>query len=271
MVRETTRGRRVVGEQGGRTRLVGELGVGLVDDGDAADGPLRLDDAAQVGERGDPAGRVVGRGDEDEVGFLLRDLCHSLVHVDGEVRPDARETGYVEELRLRAGGEDRVHRVAGGEAHHRAARSTEGLQQLLQDLVGAVGGPHLVAGDLDPGLARDIGGEFIAQFHGVPLRIAVQGRGQAADLGDEIRHESLARRVRVLVRVELVGDGELRGTVGGFPAQFRTQRQVCQIGHRSQISGFSKRAFTASPWAGSRSASARVVTVSATSCRAVRS
>jgi hypothetical protein len=72
----------------------------------------------------------------------------------------------------------------------RASRSAEGLQQLLEDLVGAVGGPDLVAGDLDVGLARDIGGESVAQFDGVPLGVAVQRGGQAAHFGDEILDES---------------------------------------------------------------------------------
>ena len=47
-------------------------------------------------------------------------------------------------------GDDRVHRVGRGEPERDPAGPTERLQQVLQHLVGAVAGPHLVSDDVDP-------------------------------------------------------------------------------------------------------------------------
>jgi hypothetical protein len=66
--------------------------------------------------------------------------------------------------------QQRVHRVRRDEAKRGAARSAERLEELLLDLVGAVGRPGVGAGQPVP----KVGGEVLAQRYGVPVRVPVE-------------------------------------------------------------------------------------------------
>src|ERR1700756_3971197 len=56
-------------------------------------------------------------------------------------RPKSSARGGSEPFGAGAIGDDRVHRVGRDEPDRAAAGPTESLQQLLQDLVGTIGGP----------------------------------------------------------------------------------------------------------------------------------
>ena len=125
-----------------------ELAVRLVEDQDA--GVHRVEQPAQIVQRNALPRRVVRAGDEHDVGAVLDDRG------DGRVGVEAEVVGAVclQPPRLGAVGDDRVHRVRRHEADCAAARPAERLQQLLQHLVGTVGGPEVFDADLHAGLAR---------------------------------------------------------------------------------------------------------------------
>ena len=103
-----------------------------------------------------------------------------------------------------------MHGVGRLEAERGAAGAAERLQQLLDDLVGAVRGPDLPAGEA----VAEVVGEVLAQLDGVPVGVAVE---RARDARDRVRDglpEALARRVGVLVGVQLDGHVQLGGAVG---------------------------------------------------------
>ena len=86
------------------------------------------------------AGRVVRRAQEDDVGAASLDLGRRALGVDGEVVPTlARDPGGAG-----AAGQQRVHRVRRREPERGAPGTAEGLQDVLQDLVGAVRRPELI-------------------------------------------------------------------------------------------------------------------------------
>ena len=106
----------------------------------------------------------------------------------------------------------------------------EGLQELLEDLVGAVGGPDVRRSSAAHPCGGQVRGEVGAQRDGVAVRVAVQlarrPRGRrGGDVGDQLGR----RRVRVLVRVEPDRDVELRGAVGGLPPQVVAQRERSSV------------------------------------------
>jgi len=78
----------------------------------------------------------------------------------------------------RAAGDEGVHGVGRFEADGAAAGSAEGLQQLLDDFVGAVGGPDLVLGDGVAAGAGEVAGQLGAQFDRVAVGVAVELPGR---------------------------------------------------------------------------------------------
>ena len=214
--------RRELSQQRCRRWLLSELGVGLIDNDDARRG---FNNAAQDSECGQVASRVVRSRDEDDVGTVLGNCRERTIHVDVE---GLRVAVDADELRLRAGRENRVHRVAGDKPHRAAPRPAECLQQLLENLIGAVGGPHLVDSDVHTGLAGDIVGKCGAQRYCVTVRVAVEVRGDLLHFRDQVSDEVIGWRIRVFVGVQPNIDVELRGTVGFFAAQFVAQWQICQ-------------------------------------------
>ena len=194
---------RPAGQQGERARgaRAGELGVRLVDDDQAGGRVVHLLDER---ERHGGARRVVRRGDEHDVRLVLSHL------LGGGGQAVARVAAALGPPGAGDLGDQRVHRVGRLEAERGAARAAERLEQLLYDLVGAVRGPHLPRGKA----VAEVVGEVLAQVDGVAVRVAVE---RARDAGDRVRDrlpQALARRVRVLVGVQLDGDVELRGAVG---------------------------------------------------------
>ena len=163
-----------------------------------------------------------------------------------------------------------VHRVRRLEADRGAAGSAEGLQELLDDLVGAVGRPDVGQADLVSGRVRQILGELRAQLHGVPVRVAVEVPGRLAHpLGDPL-DQRLGQRVGVLVGVQPYGDVELGRAVGGLAAQLVPYGEIVddEVGHLLSGTFQPNLALIAAPCAGRSSASASVTTWCATSASA---
>lgn len=254
-------------EQRQQRVAVAELDVRLVGDDHGRLGVLRglVEGADRVG--GDRvAGGVVGGGDEDDVGAVLGDGPGGVGLVEGEVVA----AGSVDPAGAGAPGDERVHRVRGLEAERGAAGAAEGLEELLDDLVGAVGGPDVRQGHRVLAGTGEVGGERGAQLDGVPVGVAVQLPGGLADaLGDPL-DQGVGQRVGVLVGVQPDGDVELRGAVGRPAAQFVPDGEVVDAGHLLWGTFHPNRAFTAAPCAGRSSASARVTTWWATSASASR-
>jgi hypothetical protein len=96
------------------------------------------------------------------------------------------------------GGEDRVHRVGGNEAEHRAPRPAEGLQHLLEDLVGAVAGPDV----LPRQSVAEVPGECFAELRELAVGVAVDRLDGPGQRGDDVAGDRLGDRMRVLVDVE---------------------------------------------------------------------
>ena len=134
-----------------------------------------------------------------------------------------------------------------------AARPAECLQQLLEDLVGAVGGPHL----LDAQPVPQIGSEGSAQLDGVTVGVTVHARGCRADSGFEIGDELGRGWIRILVGVQPYGDLELGRTVRRELTKIVAKRKVApavSLGRRGSVSGHRNRVATASTCAGKSSA-----------------
>ncbi|GAA3067833.1 hypothetical protein GCM10020000_60250 [Streptomyces olivoverticillatus] len=161
------------------------------------------------------------------VGPVLGDGGDSRVDVDGEVV--AARAG--EPAGAGAARDQRVHGVGGLEAEGGAAGAAEGLQQLLEDLVGAVGGPDVRLGDLVARGTGEVGGEFGAQLHRVPVGVAVEVPGGLGDALGDAGDEGLGQRVGVLVGVQPDGHVELGGAVRGLAAQFVPDGEVVDAGH----------------------------------------
>src|SRR6202035_1651275 len=180
---------------------------------------------------------------------------------------------------LRAGdlGDQRVHGVGRLEAERGVPGAAERLEQLLDDLVGAVRGPDLPAGEA----VAEVVGEVLAQVDGVPVGVAVE---RARDARDRVRDglpEALARRVGVLVGVQLDGHVQLGGAVGLQVQQVVADEAADQVagadraGHRAPSPDFravlGTRARTAATCAARSSAPPRASTRGATAARESRS
>jgi hypothetical protein len=161
--------------------------------------------------------------EEDHVRGVLADLVDRLL--GGQPEVDAAPGGHPPG----AGAEcqQRVHRVRRGEAERGAPRPAERLEQLLLDLVGAVGRPHLLGGEPVAEVARQVG----TQRHGVAVRVAVEvPQLRREGLADRLDGR-LGHRVGVLVGVQPHGHVELRRPVRRQPAQVVADRQVVEGGH----------------------------------------
>lgn len=253
--------------------MVAELAVRLVDDDHRRLGRLGRLVQREYGLGVDGgAGGVVGRGDEDDVGPVLGDDLPGGLDVDGEVlvarSGDPAGAGTA--------GDEGVHGVRGLEADRGAPRAAEGLQQLLEHFVGAVGRPDVGEADLVSGGAAEVAGQLRTELDGVPVGVAVEVAGGLADpLGDPV-DERLGQRVRVLVGVQPHGYVELRRPVRGLATQFVADRELVP----GVAGGLTVRhccgtsppnlALSAAPWAGRSSASARVTTWWVTSASASR-
>src|SRR5690606_19109833 len=124
-------------------------------------------------------------------------------------------------------GDDGVHRVGGREAEHTASGTAEGLQELLDDLVRAVGGPDVVAAEA----VTEVAGQRLTERRELAVGVAVRRQHGVRERGDDVAGDGLGDRVRVLVDVEGVAHVLLRRPVGGESPQVVTDRQVGEGGH----------------------------------------
>ena len=217
--------------------------------------PQGLQQPPQLVERNALTRRVVGAGDEHDVGCVLLDRLHRDVGVEAEV---VGTVGH-QPFGLGAVGDDRVHRIRRHEADRAAAGAAERLQQLLQDLVGTVGGPQVFDTERGAGLRAQVGGQVGAQRHRVAVGIAVQVAGDRLDRGRHVVDQRLGGRMRVLVGVEPHRNVQLRCAVRRFAAQILAQRQIVQR-HLFADRHVSNLRRTASPCAGRFSACDSVIT-----------
>ena len=136
------------------------------------------------------------------------------------VEPEVVAAAAVQPVGARGPRDDRVHRVGRLEPQRRAAVPAERLQQLLEDLVGAVGRPDLPPGQPVP----EIGGQVGPQLRRVPVRVAVQARRRrGGGRARSPRTRSGGRRVGVFVGVQPNGHVELRCAVRLEPGQVRAR------------------------------------------------
>ena len=172
---------------------------------------------------------------------------------------------------LGAVGDDRVHRIRRHESDRASARPAERLQQLLQDLVGAVGGPEVL--DADSGVPV-----CAARYAARSVRSATASRSgyrcrSPATAWTEAVTSSTSACVGgcgfslVLSRT---GTSQLRCAVRRFAAQVLAERQIVE---RHLLAGrhLSNLRRTASPCAGRFSASDSVMTYPDTSFSAASS
>ena len=105
----------------------------------------------------------------------------------------------------------------------RAPVPTEGLQQVQENLVGAVAGPDLLRAHRGPA-AREVCREVTSQVRELPVGVAVQARGHGRHGGDDVVDDRRRDGIRVLVGVERDGHVELGCAVGGAAAQVLAQQ-----------------------------------------------
>ncbi len=246
---------------------VAELDVRLVHDDHGRLGRLRrLVQGEDRLRRDRVAGGVVGGGDEDDVRLVLGDGALGGGEVDREVL--ASRAG--DPARAGPARDERVHRVRRLEADRRTARSAEGLQQLLDDLVGAVGGPHVLDAERVLAGPGEVLGQLGAQLNGVPVGVAVQATGGLPHPLRDPLDQRLGQRVGVLVGVQPYGDVQLGRAIGGLASQLVPYGEIVDPHVAHLLSGTFQPnlALTAAPCAGRSSASARVTTWWATSASA---
>ena len=151
-----------------------------------------------------------------------------------------------------------MHRVGRDEADRAAARAAERLQQLLQDLVGTIGGPEVFDAKLGTGLRGEVGGQVACA---APPR---RGRGSGA--GRRRPPAPTARRRRPAPGWAGAGS-RWCSAAPERPIAVR-RRAICRAGRRAAAG---RRAWarcrhrsnlrrTASPCAGRSSALASVIT-----------
>ncbi len=167
------------------------------------------------------SGRVVGAGHEHDVGSTFRNHGDGSIHVECEVVP----TEDLDPLGIGTVGDDRVHRVRRHKTHRATSRTCERLKKLLQNLVRSVCRPQIVDGDRYTCLLRQVRSQIRPQRHSVTVGVAVQFlRGFAHGFG-HIVDERLGRRMRVLVRVELNRNRQLRCAVRRLSTQVLANRK----------------------------------------------
>ena len=135
----------------------------------------------------------------------------------------------------------------GGKPEGRAAGAAEGLEDLLEHFVGAVGGPDVLRAQ---SVAKVLG-EGFAQFGELAVRIPVQsGSGGADGLGDG-RADIGRDPMGVLVDVEQDGDVQLRRAIRAQATQIGSEGQSVEalklVSHVTSLSGSGTGAETVTP------------------------
>ena len=185
-------------------RLARELEVSLVHHHERIGGVEQPEDERLAGKL--PRG-VVRAGHHQVVDTALGDARQHGLLVDGEVGA-AR---HVHHRRVREAGVRVVHRERGRQVEERAPRPAPRQRQVEQELVAPVAHQHLVA--VEP--VRF--GDHVAQVVGQRVRVAVEG--QALHLAHDVAADLVVDVVRVLVRREDGGDGQILRIVGHHARQ----------------------------------------------------
>ena len=205
---------------------MGELVVRLVDDHDGLAGLAGLVDGFHHVQAQAGAGGVVGRAEEHDVRLEFPDLAGSGFGAQAVVLRALADDVFG----VRSAGQQRVHGVRGREAQRLAAGPAEGLENLLEDLVGAVGGPDVLGAKP----VAEVFGQGFPEFGEFPVRIAVEARGGLGhglgDGGPDISRHAMG----VLVDVEQ--DGDIQAAAhrrGSAPAGWSggAVGSVAQAGH----------------------------------------
>ena len=115
-----------------------------------------------------------------------------------------------------------MHRIRRHEPERTAAGTAEGLQQLLQNLVGTVCRPEVLDAELHTGGPGQGGGEVGTEGDGIAIGIAVQLSGGLAHRRGDIVDQGRRRRVRVLVGVEDHRNPELRCAISALATEVLT-------------------------------------------------
>ena len=172
----------VIRQERDRGRRVGKFRIRLVYNHNARRGVENPGDGV---EGSNVSGGIVGGGDENNVGLVVGDGRQGRLGIDAKVGA----AGAVDEGGAGAVRQYGVHGVAGLEAQGGAAGPAEDLQELLEDLVGAVGGPQVSAGDGDTGAVGDVGSEVGAQRGAVPVGVAVEVGGVRFNVAEQVGDE----------------------------------------------------------------------------------
>ena len=106
-----------------------------------------------------------------------------------------------------------VHRIGRSEPQQPSSRATEGLQQLLHNLIGSIGRPDIGR----PQAETQVIGQRPAQFQSLPVRIPVKSPGQFHDRCGHLLTHASAGRIRVLVHVQCDRHVQLGRTIGLLP------------------------------------------------------
>src|SRR6202012_2694913 len=101
------------------------------------------------------------------------------------------------------------------------------------DLVGAVRGPHLLGAEA----VTEVVGQVLAQVDGVPVGIAVEGARYPGHRARDGRPQGRARRIGVLVGVQLDGDVELGGAVGVQVPEVLAEQAADHVGGGRRLGG----------------------------------
>ena len=179
-----------------------ELLVGLVDDHYAPGSLIHRFDDVESERR---AGGVVGRAEDDHVRLGGPHLLGRLLRSDGVVgltrTGDPPRTGALRD--------ERVHRIGRREPESRATRASEGLQDVLEHLIGPVARPDLLGDETVAQVLR----ERLAKRGELTIRVAVDITDRDGDVIEDVARHRIGDRMRVLIHVERDGKRRLWSTV----------------------------------------------------------
>ena len=171
-----------VPEEGVRIEIV----VGLVDDDDGA-GLLRpVDHLPELLLRVDVPDRVV-RVEEHHDAGIVRDRREDLPDVDGHVRL----VGHRHVLQAQQAAVDPVHLEGRGDGHDLLPLLAEGLEEIADRLVRAVGGEDVLR----------LRADEVRVFFREAVRFRIDGQEFRSDLREHAVHERLRQALRVLVHI----------------------------------------------------------------------
>ena len=248
----------------GRTRArATELSVSLIDYEHRTGSKTSSSNALSVSEVKEGAGRVIRRSQQHNARAKLRNARDRRIDVASEVSA----TLACAVLSEGVAGVLRIHRIRGVKGDRETTRAAEGQEDVVHDLIRAIGRPGLRSGHGNAGLASDVSRERSTQLIGITIGVAIEGRSNLLDGSSHRRGERRRGPERVLVHVHGRSNIELGRAVALYADQVIADRQG-EVAHdylpptRIEI---------ASPWPGRSSAPERAITCGATSASACSS